>query len=547
MRREADFRATFDRKQLAQPRPSQQITNIAPQPATMSAESSKRSVSRTVRRWVAISLVCFAAIWSGVVAWWKMTEHIASMVDVLLYMIVLPLGVLAVVALLGRVTFPKGGRAHPPRADMDATPAGIPPEAIAAGDARLPDLPILAAWAITRIGSAGSEFVDELAQRRQRPVPDPLLVDGDGFPPLTGRVPDVDTDRVCATLLRLYPQRVADEADIERSSDSVLRALALLESVLQQAAEEWPLVSDDALASASASRPLATLRGSAGLPSDSDSPLELHVKLLLSEALTPFEKHVAQAYAEQRLAALGVLTSRQPVDIVPTANDATALKLIDTFRLDAYRAERQRIPQALLVLACDSALCQTTIDAWEAHGRLFAAHRPNGLMPGEGAFAILCANEMALQASVARPLCYLAHTAHAQRSNNIGREKAHECLTGVIRDALSASGTAGDEIGTVVCDADHRTGVTLETIEAMLSEMPGMDAIESRLAVNEFCGHLGAASVPGVLAAAALRAHAAGHPVLAFNASHASERAAAVMLPADDDQDRAQLRSIESA
>lgn len=513
----------------------------------MSAAPSKSNVLRTAFRWIAISLASFAVIWFAVIGWWNMTEHIASMADVLLYMIALPLGVLALIALLRRKFFPENGRTHPPLIDLDETPAAAPPQAVDAGDARASDLPILAAWATTHIGSEGNEFVDKLMQRRQRPVPDQLLVDGEGFPPLTGRVQDLDTDRIGATLLRLHQERIPDESDIEESSDSLLRALALLESVLQQAAEEWPLASNDAQTGAPAPGSLATLRGSAGPSSDSTSPLELHVKLLLSAALTPSEKHVAQAYAEQRLAPLGMCVSRQPVEIVPTADDATALTLIETFRLDAQRADRKHIPQALLLLACDSALCQTTVDAWEAQERLFSPHRPNGLMPGEAAFAILCANKIALQAAAARPLCYLTRHAHARRTDSTGRKKAHECLIGVIRAALSASGTASDAIGTVVCDADHRSGVTLESIEAMLSEMPGMDGIDDRLAVNEFCGHLGAASVPGAIAAAAIRTHAAGHPVLVFNISHASERAAAVLLPAVDEEDRTQSHALESA
>jgi hypothetical protein len=66
----------------------------------------------------------------------------------------------------------------------------------------------------------------------------------------------------------------------------------------------------------------------------------------------------------------------------------------------------------------------------------------------------------------------------------------------------------------------------------MMEQVPHLDAIQNRLAPNEACGHIGTASVMGALVAAIAHAKNASQPVLLFNVSHSTDRAAALVLPA---------------
>lgn len=514
----------------------------------MSATRTVRSMSRTILSRGCIALVAIALIWFAVIAWWETSARAVDAADILLYLLLLPAAILALAGWLYARLSSRGKRARQPSVLAPAAAAEIQPLPPESSDAAAPVLPILAAWVATMLGSEGSELVNQLALRRLRPVPDELLTDAEGFPPLTGRVREIDTEPVVQILAQSCTDGMpAGFTGAGEMRDALLRALALLESVLQQAAQEWPLDTAAGGTAQSARNDSATLRGCAGVSWNDTPPLNLQIKLILSDALTPSERELARAFTGQRLLALGICASRQPVEAVAATDDATALKLLDGFRADACGAAGAHMPQALLLLACDSALCPAVIDDWEIQGRLFAAHHPNGRMPGEAACAILCANEPARQAAATTPLCCLAPARTAGRDAGSDRTTAHACLAGVIGEALSAGSTAGDAIRTVVCDADHRTGVTLESIAAMLDRMPRLDAIEDRLAVGETCGHLGAASMAAVLAAAAHHTSATSGPVLVFNVSHASERSAAVLLPADADGAEAQTQPLPAA
>jgi hypothetical protein len=257
----------------------------------------------------------------------------------------------------------------------------------------------------------------------------------------------------------------------------------------------------------------------------------LNVKLIVSASLQAHEHAFARAYLKDRLAPLKARMHDMHIDLVAACDDATSLALANAFS----QAPSESAGQALLLLACDSTLCPIVTEDWHAGGRLFGSRHPNGLMMGEAAFGILCVRESALDHALKEPICHLTRMSRARReaSADIQGKPSSACLTEQIASALDASRVAGDEIGTVVCDADHRNGRTLECIGAMIEQTPRLDALQNRLAVNEACGHLGAASMAGVMSVATLQVAAAGHPVLLFNVSHATDRAAAVLIPPD--------------
>ena len=495
----------------------------------MSLNLVSRRKLRTVLLWIAVSLALVTAIWLSVIAWWQMTQRQITTTDALLYLGVLPLGALLCTGLLfWRLS------ARRPLKNM-GQPSTVPAECVSSDDApviemQAQSLPILTAWAITSLSSIGDEFIESLAEQRHRPNPDESLTDSHGFPLLTGRVKDLDTASVERRLHLIEPDLAQDGICIDNPRDAFLRLLALLDSLLEQAEQDWPLLS---IASEEGSKQesIATLRGALTSSTAAAAPLILHVKLLVSEELESGEALAAQAYVTQRLSTIRALPSVPRVEVIGAANDTKAIMLANEFGRETLCSHGADVPQALLLLAAESTLCDTIVERWEVQERLFDPRRPEGLMPGEGAFGILCANRKAMDVFDALPFCYLASVAFARREVPTSGRDNHECLAELINSALTRAGVSAGTIGTVVCDADHRTSRTLESIEAMLSHIPHLDAIQNRIATNQVCGHVGAASALSVLAAGALRADSAGHPVLLLNVSHANERAAAVALP----------------
>ncbi|GAB3554509.1 hypothetical protein GCM10027343_42570 [Noviherbaspirillum agri] len=486
---------------------------------------------RIAFRWFAISFLIVAATWLAAIFWWQLTQRAVSTTDAILHMVVLPIALLLTIALARRALTAK---ASPRRTTVAQNPE------VALSDNQTSDknqenhapaLAIVGAWASTCLSPYGDELPDLLNERRTRPTPDESLLDDHGFPLLSGRTKELDTDAVetaLATVITGSPDAPGELTDEAR--DALLRALALLDSVLAQMSEEWPRSFASAAEISEQDAGAATLRG---LPDRSAPPggVNLQVKLLLSDELNDDEVRSARAYIAYRLAAYGISASQTSIDALVSDDAPIALALAEEFRRTANSGLERDLPQALLLLSGVSHLCPSIAETWESKGLIFSSQRPNGRMLGEAAFAILCANKKALAIESIKPMCNLSPVVCAQRNNSDKEKLKADVLGGAIHNALDAAKLAGDAIGSVICDADHRSDRTLESIGAMVSVAPTLDAIRDRVAIEESCGHLGAASALGVLAVGAITAEQAMHPVLLFNVGHPAERAAALLHP----------------
>lgn len=498
----------------------------------MPSDSASENKLRVALRWSVISFVITAATWLAVVFWWQTTQRVVSSRDALLYLVALPVTFLLCVGLIQRTFFSKAAVRNVSAAQSTAVHASIATQPREKStDVQSPNLAVVGAWTMTSISSYGDEFLNHLSEHRSRPTPDTLLTDEQGFPVLSARAKELDTHAVeeaLASAIADGEESIAQYIDDPR--DALLRSLALLESLLAQLAQDWPLNMSDDETPDQHDRSVMTLRGIPP-PCDTPSGLRLQVKLLLPDELDAEEVNSARTYLVRRLAAHRISAADIAIDVAKADEGATALTVAEEFRRGVNHPPASDIPQALLLLSAVSVLCPTVVEAWEARGLMFSSQQPNGRMLGEAAFGVLCANEVALQATGASPLCYLTPAVCAQRTPETKGKAKNVCLPATIEAALAAARISGEVIGTVICDADHRTSRALESIDAMLSQTPRLDAIENRLALNEACGYLGVASVLGILAAGAIQADQAGHPVLLFNVGHETERAAAALIP----------------
>lgn len=465
-----------------------------------------------------LALVLVAAIWFAVILWWQTTQRIVSMTDVLVHLVLLP-----ALALTAWLTFHLiRNRQHQRTAAAPSPSASAGASALAeAGTPASHTLPILSAWAVTSLGNDAHDFHAALKKKRQRPQPDALLCDDRGFPLLSARIVALDSaiDDDNASL------------DVDATRDAFLRTSALLSQLLQQAASDWPLAVE-----ATETGPVVlqqgTLRGNAAPIQMQDTPLHLTIKLLLPSWFQPHETDALRGHLRKELACLPFAADHAPIELLPAADDAAVLDILDRFSMETKQTSH---PQALLLLVAESALCDTVTEEWQAAGRLFTSDHPAGLMPGEAAFGLLCINQAAANAALTEPLCSIGRVHSMRRAISIDDEKKPDStvLSETVRQALALSGLDGTNIAAVCCDADHRSNRTLECMGAMLEHTPQLDAVRDRIAVNEACGHTGAASVAGSLVAAVMEVHSSGQPALLFNVGHLYERAAAVLWPLD--------------
>lgn len=471
-------------------------------------------------------------IWICVLFWWQSSQRQITLEDVLIYLVILPLAVLA-----GFLVF-QWLRARPYKDKPPALAAAMSSDTVkqdsaAAAQAAVTELPVLAAWGITSAGSRLNDFHTALVEKRQRPQPDAGLLNDYGYPVHTARVPDLETSFVESGLESIMadnPQLARGYDDTGR--DGFLRVLALLKLLIDQLSAEWPL-RDSAIDAPGSHNGIATLRGTELAGSKTDSRLRLQLKFIIPADFTPTEQQLALSYLLQQTSVLPIDSGRLHIQMVPAGDEPATLLLAERFRAEEHLAP---LPQALLLLACDSRLCPAIVERWQTDNRLFGNQAPQGLMPGEAAFAILCVNDKALALAAGRPVCTLQPVAHAKRAEpaDEGRKAGHAALDSAVGTAIATAGISNQEIGAIACDTDHRSNRVLECIGTMLEYTPHLDAIDDRLSTNEICGHTGAASNAGGWVAGIAHVAETGRPVLLFNVSHAIERAAAVLLPVLD-------------
>lgn len=531
MWRETHLRAIFNRQRIKPSfrHPAIQTLSISifATDIPMSSPAVSTSKLRTYCKWAALSLLLVALCWTVVILWWQATHRVVTIADAVLYLAALPFVLLVCIGLAKWRSVRKSAPAEL------LLPQSVPVNMEADAKRHACTLPVLRAWAVTSCASTGGEFIAALSERRMRPLPDAMLTDDDGFPLLAARVADLDCTQVEQALAQaIAGGQLPDAPAAEDWRDAIIRSLALLGSLIDQTAEECPwLTNAPGTSIAAHEEEPVTLRGMPASPDSAATSFHLHVKLLVPAGLLPHERQFALAYLRERLPFLQSSGRHLHLDLVETRDDAAAFALANEFSAES---QRDRDARALLLLACDSLLCPAVIEEWQANARLFNPRNPNGLMPGEAAFGIMCANDSALQALDAEPACHLTPVIRKQRdiSADTPAKLSSSCLMQVVAEALDAALLSGDLIGTVAADTDHRSNRVLECISAMMQHTPQLDAISNRFAVNEACGHLGAASAAGILAAGVLQASDAAHPVLLLNVNHALDRAAAVLIPA---------------
>jgi hypothetical protein len=488
-------------------------------------------------KWLFASLSIVALIWALVIIWWQTTHRIVTTSDTLLYLAALPAAAIAGVAMAQwlRAKLKNPNLKSNEKTTVTAAPNEV--EHKAASDERNLPLAIMAAWGVTSLAANASDYLELLKERRVRPRPDEILTDDEGFPLFTGRVKDLDVSSIQEYLAKATASGKFSLHEDDEWRDAFVRTLALLARVLDQVQEEWPFPSDFPSRGAPESQAFVlTLRGAQpATPAVADKRLRLnlHIKLLIPAHFREDEKHLASAYLSERVSVFQSAGHQLRIELQPAQDDALALSLSDRFGVNTCH---DSAAQALLLLACDSALCDSVAEAWQANEQLFSNKSVSGLMMGEAAFGVLYANENASNAVDAVPLCRQARVAQSKRdsSADIQIRSINSCLIKTLHEALALAEITGDSIGTVICDADHRTSRVLECMDAMMNATPQLDAIQNRIAVNEACGHLGAASVLGMVVAGAMQIAMSSHPLLLFNVSHATDRAAAVLLPPEN-------------
>jgi hypothetical protein len=468
------------------------------------SDAHEFSLMKTILKAVALLAAVTCVVWIAVIWHWQVTHRDMSADDLVLYLVVLPLVVFALsVALRWAV---RGALSRQGEAGAAPVAAGSPEsdhgttQQAAEGRERSLAWPVLGAWILGPAGDDVSALIEAARAGKPGPVPDRELRNSKGLPVLCARAAAIDTAPLEQAWQEWRQRQVSTALRVPQPQ--VVRALSALRGAMACAADgllEW------LQSMAQERRCLARVRVLAAWP----------------EGWTEQDRAWTESWLRDSL--LDLAGDALPgehwlLQHLPACSGAQAWQHVDQLLL---ALERELCDDVVLLLACHSEVNETAVDVLERSGRLFCADRhPKGLMPGEGAAAILLARAGAHQQAKAREaMAWLHRPAWARREKSVdapGRTSA-EVACGAVADAIAMAGIDAAEVAALCSDADRHSPRATELFGTTIELLPGLDPVEDMRLLGVVQGHASQTGALWAVAGAALLAREAERPALALS------------------------------
>lgn len=435
---------------------------------------------RSFIRPIAFATALFAVVWLAVILRWRVANRVPTGVDVALYLVALPAGLLFAYMLL-RKLIDALRRRPPPTVNAPAIDA-----AEAAQPANDPAL----SWHIDVFGvgvlvPAGDDAaaVAAAAAARTRVDLHASLRDSAGLPVFAAEVATVDADAI-------------DFVPDTSPSPSRVRAIALAASLLDRCLDEH----GDALRTGATARAHGDSRQVAAA---------VRVEWLLPARWTDDERSVAARWMTDHLAAAGWDARQLRLDLRPVVDGGDALLRVDELARGLH-AKPSATP--CLVIASDSHIDEETVAAQESRHALHTATTPEGRVPGEGAAAILIATgspvDMASLASLAS--LWRTHGADRQRPVDTPQRLQADTFKALLTTATQHAPDVTAAIDALVSTTDARNSRVAEALCLVEQACPDADANDALRMLGLANGDCGAVTTVACLAVATHLAATAG-------------------------------------
>lgn len=450
------------------------------------------------------SLLAAALIWALVLAWWQSNDYQPDRLELALYLGALPLALIGGYWLLrGFIENLKAPPAAPPVAEKlsaDDDPLAASGKKTDAAE-RAFTLDVIDAFVLTGGGRGADEMLAAVAAGK-RPAPDAALIDSDGFPVFAAAIAELDSDALAETLAQ------RDSTLVELAGHpEILRALTLLDDVLQQARERL-----------------------AGLLENVAASPPVQVLWLLPATWDPAWLGPLRAWlAEQEWPAK--CRSGLTLSLLQVASESAALARLDELIVGANRISDG--DQLVLVISAVSLIDQQRIDALASANRLFSASHQDRLIPGEGGVAILlattpCGNRLAIneRTRISRPSLGVR-----DKAVNAGGRISGQLIQQLAAGLLDISGTDPAKVMAAVSDTDHRATHAAEMLEGLGADFAHLDPLEDCLGAGTCCGAIPPLGGLVALACAHEKVRSLAAPVICLSNQHDKERGLLLVMP----------------
>ena len=484
---------------------------------------------------VALLLAVCCLVWLAVLWYWDRTHHDMSTLDIVWYLMVLPVTIFGLLILgkwaLGAANT-KAEQREAERAKKSEANPSHPAEGMSPASAQQAvqrrAFALLSTHASTPAGLAGNAALGDLVAAVKagdcRPGPDQTLTGEDGLPVLCARIPDLDTAELEPVFQACMDQAIAtqtagansaDREEIERlpahADEATLRAIAALAPALAASLEDIrlhepalnaePAKATPAQSAQRASRPGANAGFQQPSPKTQPSAPCLRVAWVWPQSFTARERIAADLWLRQQVsqATADWLKPDRLKWAGSASPDASTLwrdaEVFDNLSGDTL-ASTPRRGSLQLLLACHSDLSPQAIEVGERAGNLHGAQRPAAQFASESAIALTLASPGWPVLEDNPPLCHLS------RSNAVRREKPIDSsgrvstasIDLVASQLLEATGLKPADVGAVASDADQHTNRSKEYFGSLIGQFGHLDAVDDSTVLGAALGRLGPAA-----------------------------------------------------
>lgn len=485
-------------------------------------------MSKILKTLLLFTLVTFV-VWVAVLWHWEVTHREMTVSDIVIYLGVLPLAIVGLILAFGWAW--KGAKeraAAPPAPAAGSGPAAPPAQEDAQRHATVK---VLAAHVCSPTGEAADDMLAAAEAGKPKPELFDALRDDDGRPVVCARIASMDTEAFKQQLEPVLAAVRGHKPEWEHAAwpEHVVRALTALQEPMGKALQSL--------------QPWAQQLGAA--PPDDAPPASAAptgkpnamVRTLVAWPLEWSEFDIALANGWLRscigdVSATPIPASRFAVDAKPLTGEELLLKADQLLQLLA----REGRNDVVLVAACHSGISEAAVGQLSRERRLFSPeHHPKGVMPGEGAAALVLAlPQWPAAPDEEDPPVHLHRPCVAKRDKSIeaAGKVSSDCLRQAVGHALTAGRIEPDKVGALVCDADQHSQRSTELFGTTLELLPHLDPTEDMRLIGVGTGHTGVANALLVVAAAAARARSADKPTVALTLGDAFWRLALLVRPA---------------
>jgi len=451
-------------------------------------------------------ILAFGASWLGAVWFWRSNNRMPATDDLVLYLLVLPLALLAAFW-LGRKIY---NGISAPAAAATSTAAAQPEAPVA--PPRGATLSLVAAAVRAPHGTSPAELSATLAENKARPALDPELNDAYGYPVMSARIADIDAD---ATRTEMSDWLTANHME-PHFSDEQWRALSSGSEVVAE------------LSAYLGAHPLLELHAGQVARREPLSLPMLQLQPVWQADWKPEHRQAAALWFRHL-----VMQSGWPEDRITVAPERGAL---DTEAGTALARLLSNEPPALaMIVTCGSHLGTNSVERLENGSALFSANQPQGQIPGEGAAGLLLTDT--LQATLLgnggeQPQLLAVSSGRLPHSADESKRANAELLQELSAKALQGAGREASAIALISADTDHRTSRVMELMGVASEATPQLDPGVDIFSVGASCGNCGAVTWLTALAVARQEAESRKAAILCISNLDPFRRDVAVIGPA---------------